>query len=236
MKGLFITGTDTNVGKTYVTVRLLQAFAQTGGPQARVGGFKAFCSGSREDAELIAAASRPEAPLDLVNPCWFSLPTAPLVAIRQLEAEAYPLQLESIWTAWEQLCADYDLLLAEGVGGWLAPLLPEMRVSDFAKALDLPVLVVVGNRLGALNHTLLTVERILSDGLVCAGVLLNNPQTTESPRQTEMQTPSRNTNAQMLAELLPAGVPFLGELAAGAEILPDPVVDVLCTILDWERK
>lgn len=218
MKGFFITGTDTNVGKTYVTVRLLRALVDARGPEARVAGFKAFSSGSREDAELIAAASQPPPPLDIVNPCWFPQPTAPLVAIRQ-RAEAFPLQMESIWSAWEQLGADYDIVLAEGVGGWLAPLLPEMRVADFAKALDLPVVVVVGNRLGALNHTLLTVERILSDGMTCAGVLLNNAKPGD--------TPARSSNARMLEELLPVQVPLLGEMALGAETLPEAGLEIL---------
>ncbi len=218
-KGLFVTGTDTEVGKTYVTVLLLRALAEALGPAAKVTGFKAFATGDRHDAERIQAVSRPAPDLDLINPCWFAQPTAPLVSFRQ-QAEAFPLQMEGVWSAWETLRGSYDAVVAEGVGGWLAPLLPEMRVADFAKALDLPVVVVAANRIGALNHTLLTVERVLADGLPCVGVILNSLAAT-------VPDAAQASNADMLRELLPPGSPLLCELPRGATELPREVIDFL---------
>lgn len=216
MEGYFITGTDTEVGKTYVSAMLLRQLVQQTGGNTRITGFKPFCSGPRDDAEALRNASSPPPPLDIVNPCWFALPAAPLVAARQ---EAFPLQVQSLWTAWEQLSSSYEIILAEGAGGWLTPLLPGMRVADLARRLGLPVLVVASNRLGAINHTLLTVERIQADGLDCAGVFLNNlPQPDE--RQLDEETPARTTNAGVIMELLPDGVPLLASIPPHATELP----------------
>ncbi len=164
---LFITGTDTDVGKTYVTCLLLEAMKQR---SMKAAGFKPFCCGSREDSVRLHAAGSNGLDLDEVNPVWLKTPASPFAAAL---IENRILNLEDLHRAFEELTLKTDHVLVEGVGGWEVPLLEGITAADFAQSLGLPVLVVVNNKLGALNHTLLTVRNILARGMVCLGAVLN---------------------------------------------------------------
>jgi dethiobiotin synthetase len=166
----FITGTDTDSGKTYVTSLLLRALNAAGEPAV---GFKPVCCGDRQDVEALLAAGAPGPTADEVNPVFFAQPLSPLVAGWMANV---PFDFEAILTAWKELSGKHEHLLVEGAGGWEVPVTVKETMADVAVALGLPVVVVVNNRLGALNHTLLTVRAVQSRGLKCAAIVLNYPQ------------------------------------------------------------
>jgi dethiobiotin synthetase len=164
----FIAGTDTEVGKTTVAVQLLRTLAGTG---LKVAAMKPVAAGAtmtshgwrNDDALDLAAAANVQLPYELLNPCCLPSPTAPHLAA--LDA-GKSIEIPDILAAFEQIKARSDLIMVEGAGGWLAPIasgspggrLPTME--DVALAVGLPVVLVVGLRLGCLNHTLLTVAAI----------------------------------------------------------------------------
>jgi dethiobiotin synthetase len=183
LTGLFVTGTDTGVGKTFVTSALARYLVAEG---RRVAAIKPAESGCRpapgglwaEDAETIAAAAG-----DWQGPnerCLyrFEAPLAPGVAA---ELEGRPLVLEEAAAFVRRVGARAELALVEGAGGWLVPLGGGQTIADLAVALSLPVLVVARGTLGTINHSLLTVQSIRSRGLVVAGVVLSVVSPTDLP-------------------------------------------------------
>ncbi len=165
----FITGTDTDSGKTYVTCLLLRALNAAGKSAV---GFKPVCCGDRQDAEALRAAGAPGPDLDRVNPVFFAQPLSPLVAGWMANVA---FDFEAVLTAWEKLSGQHEHILVEGAGGWEVPVTVKETMADVAVALGLPVMVVVNNRLGALNHALLTVRAVQGRGLKVAAMVLNYP-------------------------------------------------------------
>jgi dethiobiotin synthetase len=223
---LFITGTDTGVGKTRVAAMLVRALRAAGVDAV---GFKPICCGGREDAEALAEASQLNAEngsgavaLNDVNPVWLRPPVAPYTAA-MIEGRIVDVAL--VREKFAQLRAAHAAVIVEGAGGWLVPVTRDFSMADLASEFALPVLIVAANRLGVINHTLLTVAAIHARGLRCAGVLLNHAQVPAKNDAAVM------TNAGVLGELLgasPGGaVPLLGELEFGAESLPDRIVSGL---------
>lgn len=196
---LFLTGTDTNVGKTYTASLLIRAQRATGHDCV---GMKPICCGDREDAEALHAASDRAIALNDVNPVWLRPPAAPYTAAL---IENRPIDLTLIRETFARLRGAHESLIVEGVGGWLVPITRDYSVADLAAEFALPVAVVVANRLGALNHTLLTVQAIRARGLKCAGLILNH---TQPP--TEAPDIATTTNRAMLEDLL--DVPILFEI------------------------
>ncbi len=199
----FITGTDTDAGKTYVTCLLLKALNAAGKPAV---GFKPVCCGDRADAEALLAAGAPGPELDEVNPVSFAQPLSPLVAGWMANV---PFDFQAVMTAWEKLATRYDHLLVEGAGGWEVPVTVDQTMADVAVRLGLPVLVVVNNRLGALNHTLLTVRAVQSRGLRCAAIILNYPQ--------DERDSASISNPAALREILP-GIPLVEVMHGETEL------------------
>ena len=191
----FITGTDTGVGKTYVTRLILEALRIEGIDAA---GYKPVACGDRADATILAAASG-NLPRDEVNPVFLKPALSPLVAGMLANRS---VTLAELVHGYQHLAARHASVLVEGVGGWEVPLAPGLRVSDLAAALALPVIVVAANRLGCLNHVLLTVDAIRGRGLTCAGIILNQ-------LEDEMDT-AMITNKGVIEGL--AGVPLLAHL------------------------
>jgi dethiobiotin synthetase len=216
---IFITGTDTGVGKTRVAAMLVRALRAVGVDAV---GFKPICCGGRADAELLAAASGGSVELNDVNPVWLRPPVAPYTAAM---IEGRMVDVALVREKFAQLRAARAAVIVEGAGGWLVPVTRDFSMADLAVEFALPVLVVAANRLGVINHALLTVESIRADGLRCAGVLLNHAQVPAKNDAAVM------TNAGVLGELLgalPGGaVPLLGELAFGADDLPQQVLDLV---------
>ena len=220
MAGVFITGTDTGVGKTRVAAMLVRALRAAGVDAV---GFKPICCGGREDAELLAEASGLNAEigsgavaLNDVNPVWLRPPVAPYTAAM---IEGRMVDVALVREKFAQLRAAHAAVIVEGAGGWLVPVTRDFSMADLAAEFALPVLVVAANRLGVINHTLLTVAAIHARGLRCAGVLLNQVQPPEDDDAAVL------TNAGVLGELL--DVPLLGELAFGAKALPPALCEIV---------
>jgi dethiobiotin synthetase len=202
---LFVTGTDTNVGKTFVSALLLQSWRQHGIDAV---GFKPFCCGERTDAEILHQASQGALPLNDVNPVWLRPPAAPYTAAL---VENRPIDLDLVRETYGRLSRTHGRILVEGAGGWRVPITQNYAISDLAIELALPVLVVAANRLGALNHTLLTVESIRAAGLDCVGVILNDATPVGDPVASE-------TNQAVLESLLP--VPLITSISYGQTVFP----------------
>ena len=186
---LFITGTSTEVGKTYVTRLLLRALGKLGRSAV---GFKPIACGERTDAEDLAACSNPTpSSIDLVNPVFFKNPAAPMAASM---IEATKADIPAIKAAYHALERQYEDVLVEGIGGWAVPVSADYSMANLVADLDLPVLVVVDNRLGAINHTILTVNAIRSMGLQVAGIVLNHV--------TDERDAASISNRTILEELL----------------------------------
>ena len=168
----FITGTDTEVGKTFVTRALLLSLRQRG---YRAIGMKPLAAGTdahgnNEDVEQLIAASGIFAPRELINPYLFTPPVAPHIAAAEAGVD---IDIERIATACEHLRGMADAVLVEGVGGFCVPLDHQRDLADLAIRLALPVILVVGLRLGCINHALLTVEAIAARGLKLEGWVAN---------------------------------------------------------------
>jgi len=181
-QSLFIAGTDTGVGKTWVAVHLLRALGKEGlltaamkpvaaGAEPTPGGLR------NDDALALMAEARVRVPYELVNPCCFPDPTSPHLAARN---SGNYVNLVAIKSAFARIKADSDLIIVEGAGGWLAPVADPVErgsagatMQDVAVALGLPVLLVVGLRLGCLSHALLTAAAIRASGLPLAGWVAN---------------------------------------------------------------
>ncbi|MCG8428346.1 MAG: dethiobiotin synthase [Chromatiales bacterium] len=174
-KGFFITGTDTECGKTEITLGLMQSLQQQG---HTVLGMKPIASGAEptdvglrnEDALRIQQQCSFELDYDLINPFAYQPPIAPHLAA---QAVGGGIDIDRICSVYQQTSNKADYALVEGVGGWRVPLGDKTAVSDLAKALELPVILVVGLKLGCINHALLTAESIVSSGLPLIGWVAN---------------------------------------------------------------
>jgi len=214
--GLFITGTDTGVGKTVVACVLIRALRRRGIDAA---GMKAVETGVGEAGPLDALALREASgggdPLDLVCPQRFQLPVAPAVAAA---AAGSALDLGSIRTAFAALATRHDCVVVEGAGGLLVPLTASTCMADLARDLALPLLVVARARLGTISHTLLTLEVARGRGLPLVGVVIS--------RGPDPISPPDQRNLDSLRERL--GPLWLGEiprLGAGTEA-PEGCIDL----------
>lgn len=172
----FIIGTDTNVGKTYVASALVRHFAKAG---YQTIGMKPIASGCmqtsdgdllNDDVLALSTASNVVAPLDLTNPYRFSPAIAPHIAAEQAEEI---IDCEKIKQAYHELTQLAEVVVVEGAGGFLVPLNRQETLADLAVTLNIPMILVVGMRLGCINHALLTVEAIKSRGLTLAGWVAN---------------------------------------------------------------
>jgi dethiobiotin synthetase len=195
--GLFVTGTDTGVGKTHVACGLAQALRSQG---VSVGVLKPVETGVAPDAEAgpdglaLREAAGCDDPVDLTCPYRLALPASPLAAAR---AEGQEVSLERIRAAFAILAERHAVALVEGAGGWAVPYAPGVDTAEVAAACGLPVLVVARRALGTVNHTRLTVEAVRRAGLSVTGVVLNGP--------TPEGDPSAAANGALIAEL--TGVP-----------------------------
>jgi dethiobiotin synthetase len=206
MSGFFITGTDTGVGKTLVAVELTRALVARGLRTAvmkpvAAGALQTIDGPRNDDALELLAASNVEAVYEDVNPWLLTTAASPHLAARH---DGVSIGHDKIVTAYRRLAAMADLVLVEGAGGWLAPISATATMADLAQKLALPVILVVGLRLGCLNHALLTRDAIRCAGLPFAGWIANR-------MPTEM--PLANANIETLASRF--GVPPLGVVPAG---------------------
>lgn len=170
-QGYFVAGTDTGVGKTAISCALLRAFAAQG---KKVVGMKPVVAGSENsrwhDVEQLITASNISAAREHVNPYAFDSPVSPHIAAQQAGID---IDLAVIQRAYQALSSQADIVIVEGAGGFLVPLNAQQTGADLARALNLPVILVVGMRLGCLNHALLTAQAIHAAGLTLAGWVTN---------------------------------------------------------------
>lgn len=202
MTGFFITGTDTEIGKTHVTCALLRDLRARGLCPM---GYKPMACGDRNDPRAMrCAVGEPSLSLDVLNPIYLRAATAPYIAA---ELEQRVLSIDDMVAAYQQLAEQYSPVLVEGAGGWEAPLAPGLTMADLAVALALPVVLVVGNKLGAVNHAIMTVKGIRSRGLECHSIVLNH--------MGEEWDAASVTNRRLIEEF--TGVPVQAELIHGQE-------------------
>jgi dethiobiotin synthetase len=211
MNGVFVTGTDTDCGKTLVSLALMEHLQQRGltvlGMKPVASGCERTSEGLRnQDALRLQAGGSRERPYELINPYAFEPPIAPHIAAGRSGVE---IERKVITTRAEQLAADADFLVVEGVGGWRVPLGSSLSVSDLPSALDLPVILVSGIRLGCINHSLLTVESIRASGARLIGWVAN---------QVDRHMLARDETLATLRDLI--GAPCLGVVPWTAS--PDP--------------
>ena len=201
--GYFVTGTDTGVGKTTFAAALLRAFRAEG---LRVAGMKPVAAGTvegkNEDVEALIAASSPGLEPNLVCPYLFEPPIAPHIAAAEAGVR---IDLEVIEQSYSVLVSQFEILVVEGVGGLRVPLNEREDTADLAQRLGLPVILVVGMRLGCLNHALLTHEAIATRGIPLAGWVAN---------RIDPQMARADENRAALAERLDA--PLLADVPYGA--------------------
>lgn len=216
MRGVFVTGTDTGVGKTWVSTILIHALAHAG---FKTVGMKPVASGSvpgaeglrNDDALQLQTAANLSRPYEQVNPYAFAPPIAPHLAAREAGAH---IELPRILAAFRELCTDAQAVVVEGVGGWQVPLGEHWGVPELARALGLPVVLVVGLRLGCLNHARLSADAIMDDGLELAGWVANGVDPDFERRRDNVATLERLIPAPLLAEFPWAPAASRDELAA----------------------
>ncbi len=174
-QAFFITGTDTGIGKTYIACKLIQQYVAQG---FNVVGMKPIAAGCElidgewvnDDVLKLEAAGNVKAPRALTNPYSFKAPIAPHIAA---ELEGVTIEMSIIKQAFDELCKLADIVIVEGAGGVLVPLNNSCDMADLAKALNTPIIVVVGVKLGCINHALLTVEAIKTRNCSIEGWVAN---------------------------------------------------------------
>ena len=202
--GIFITATDTEVGKTVVTAGLARAIAARG---INAGVMKPVASGGKkagnkivsEDALFLAGSINSD-DLDLINPVTLELPLSPFAASRLGNAD---VDINKIKMAFLKLSGKYDFLLVEGIGGLLVPIRKDYSAADMASEMGLPIIIVARLNIGTINHTLLTVNEALRRGLSIKGIIFNCAKNGDAG-------PAEKTNPDLIKEL--SGMPILGTL------------------------
>ncbi len=209
--GFFITGTDTEVGKTYVSCALLRALSQRAN---KVAAMKPIASGCKQtpeglrndDALQLIASSDLQLPYAQINPYHFAPAIAPHIAAAE---QGTTIDLERLKQDYLTISQQADITIVEGAGGWLVPLNEQYTMADLAKTLQLPVILVVGIRLGCINHALLSAEAIRQSGLPLAGWVANRVDPECSRAEENIQAITQRINAPCLGDL-----PFAPKLCA----------------------
>lgn len=207
-RGLFITGTDTGIGKTRVTAALLADFGNAG---LRVVGYKPVAAGAEfidgcwrnDDALVLQSLSTGSHAYETINPLCLPLPVSPHLAAG---AAGVRVELARLMQGGQELLTRCDLVIAEGAGGWRVPLVDAVDVATLAQALAWPVILVVGLRLGCINHARLTAEAMRADGVIVAGWVANaiDPDLPLAPEVRN--TLQQRLDIPLLADMMPGAV------------------------------
>jgi len=231
-EGVFITGTDTEVGKTLIAAGLVVALQDQG---VDVGVMKPLESGAPSfestpiprDAFYLKEIAGVQDDLDLINPCCFQAPLAPGVAA---EKEGVEVDLQWITKAYEELKGRHHFMVVEGAGGLLVPIAKGTLFPELIKLLGLPLIVVARASLGTINHTLLTLSHCQQEGLAVKGLIMS--------KSTPDTDPSEGNNPQVIAQF--SGVPILGSFPylkdyAGVKGNRDFLAQIFTQHIDMER-
>lgn len=193
----FVTGTDTGVGKTLISCALLHAFSAEGHGVIGMKPVAAGCDedGLNEDVKMLRAASTVFASLGQINPYSFIRPVAPHIAAQHAGVR---INLGRILESYRELSAQAEIVIVEGAGGFLVPLNEQQDSADLAVELGLPVILVVGMRLGCLSHALLSMQAIKHYGLTCAGWVANVIDENMPALDENIQALQQRINAPLL--------------------------------------
>ncbi|MDY6843758.1 MAG: dethiobiotin synthase [Thermodesulfobacteriota bacterium] len=181
-KGIFITATDTEVGKTIISAAIAIGLQTKG---FTVGVMKPISTGRRNDAQFLKNATHNHDPLDLINPLHFEHPLSPHLAA---EREARDIEVALIIDSAKDLISRYDYLIIEGVGGILVPINKDFLVADLITELGFPIVIVARIGLGTINHTLLTVEAARKRNMNILGIVYNG-LSRDNPGPSELDNP-----------------------------------------------
>ncbi len=166
--GIFITGTDTDVGKTFIASGLAACMREDG---IDIGVMKPVVTGNRSDVDMLIKASNVKDDKEDINPIFLSIPASPLAASRLLEEE---IDTNKIKESFERLMSKHEYMIVEGIGGIMVPITQSYLVIDMIKELELPVLIVCRGALGTINHTLLTIHACKTNSIRISGIIANN--------------------------------------------------------------
>lgn len=222
VQGLFVTGTDTEVGKTEVTLGLMEAFKRRGfrvlGMKPVAAGCALTAAGLRSD-DALRLQAQGSTPLDYatVNPYAFEPPIAPHIAAAQAGVE---IRLEPLEAAYHSQARQADCVLVEGVGGWRVPLGPDLTLADLPRTLGIPVVLVVGLRLGCINHALLSAESISDAGLPLTGWIANRIEPTMAAADENLATLCERLPAPCFGVIPWLRAPTPAKVADHLEVLP----------------
>ena len=174
MKSFFVTGTDTGIGKTAFTCGLASLLRVSG---IDVGVMKPFATGipqkngfQSEDVSMLVNSSGVSDPESLVNPYFFAIPASPYSAAKKLGRQ---IDLDLVLSSFDKLRSTHDVMLVEGIGGIMTPILKDYFVIDLIKDLNLDAMVVIGSKIGAINHTMLTIDACKKHGIRILGLIIN---------------------------------------------------------------
>ena len=174
MKSLFVTGTDTDIGKTCISAGMALALKNSG---VNVGVMKPFMCGtsqkiaSLDDVTTLTNAANVNDPRELVNPFFFPIPASPYTAAKNLDVK---INIEHVVNSFEKLCEMHDLMLIEGIGGIMTPILKDFAILDLIKKLQTNTIIVTSSKIGTVNHTVMTCEMCKNLEVPIKGLIINN--------------------------------------------------------------
>ena len=175
LKSLFIAGTDTDVGKTYITAGLAVVLRKM---DVDVGVMKPFAAGSAqkkgyksEDIEILSRAAKVNDPESLVNPQFFPIPASPYTAWKKLKTKP---QVSTILSSFKKLSKLHDVMLVEGMGGIMTPILKDYYIANLIKEMKIPTVIVTRSKVGTVNHTIMTVKMCEKYKIPIKGIIINN--------------------------------------------------------------
>ena len=202
MKSLFVTGTDTDVGKTYITAGLAVTLRKMG---VDLGVMKPFAAGTAqkkgyksEDVEILSNAAQVDDPENLVNPQFFPIPASPYTAWKNLKTKP---KVGSVISSFKKLSKLHEMLLVEGMGGIMTPILKDYFVTDLIKELKIPAIIVTRTKVGTVNHTVMTVKMCEKYKIPIKGIIINNFD-SDGYKTNELSRDLKNLT----------GVPILGSI------------------------
>ena len=209
LKSLFITGTDTDVGKTYITAGLGVVLRKMG---IDVGVMKPFAAGAAqkkgyksEDIEIISRAAMACDPENLVNPQFFPIPASPYTAWKTLKIKP---KINSVLTNFKKLSKLHSMLLVEGMGGIMTPILKDYFVADLIKDMKIPAVIVTRTRVGTVNHTIMTVSMCKKYNIPVKGIIINDFD-SDGYKTKELARDLKNLTGVPILGL----IPFIGDMS-----------------------